>query len=145
MKKKPTKYLSCYQPNFYQTLTIGSWEHLKAIPTVTVKFVLATFVHIRNISAVNDSLFDQTLEQMPTVMVTFVQATYVLATFVHISNISAVTGLFCSKFWVKKNKGIKWVFSLKFWSKKSHLSISAISQLLLDCFVQNLRSKRIKT
>ena len=42
--------------------------------------------------------FDQTLkvgswdplEQIPTVMMTFVQATFVLATFVHISNISAV-------------------------------------------------------
>ena len=30
------------------------------------------------------------LEQIPTVMMTFVQATFVMATFVHISNISAV-------------------------------------------------------
>ena len=43
--------------------------------------------------------FDQTLkvaswehlEQMPTVMMTFVQATHVLTTFVYISNISAIT------------------------------------------------------
>ena len=43
--------------------------------------------------------FDQTLkvgswdhfEQIPTVTVTFVQATFVLATFVHLRNISAVT------------------------------------------------------
>ena len=56
-----------------------------------------TFVHIRNISAVTD--FDETLqvgswehlEQIPTVTVTFVQATFVLVTFVHIRNISAVT------------------------------------------------------
>ena len=33
----PTKYLSCYWPNFDQTL--GSWEYLEQIPTVTVTFV----------------------------------------------------------------------------------------------------------
>ena len=34
---------------------------------------------------------------MPTVMVTFVQATYALVTFVQITNISAVTGLILTK------------------------------------------------
>ena len=59
-------------------------------------FVQATFVHIRIILGPE---FDETLkigswehlEQIPTVMVTFVQATFVLTTFVHIRNISAVT------------------------------------------------------
>ena len=53
------EYLSWYWPDFDETLKIGSWEHLKQIPTVMVTFVqgtfvLATFVHIRNISAVTD-------------------------------------------------------------------------------------------
>ena len=74
------------------------------MPTVIVTFiqatfVLVTFVHIRNISAVTFYAFDETLnigsrdhlEQTPTVSVTFVRATYVLATFVHIRIISAVT------------------------------------------------------
>ena len=55
------QYLSCYWPNFYETLKVGSWEHLEQIPTgtgtfVQAKFVLATFVHIRNISAVSDPI-----------------------------------------------------------------------------------------
>ena len=29
------EYLSCYWPNFDQTLKVGSWDHLKHIPTVT--------------------------------------------------------------------------------------------------------------
>ena len=61
-------------------------------------FVLATFVHIKNIIGPD---FDETLklgswehlEQIPTVMLTFVQATFVLVTFVHIRNISAVTDM----------------------------------------------------
>ena len=53
----PTKYLSCYWPDFDQTLNVGTWEPLEQIPTVTVTFVhatfvLATYVHIRNISDV---------------------------------------------------------------------------------------------
>ena len=62
-------------------------------------FVHATFVDVRNISAVTDPIFDETLqvgswehlEQIPTVTVTFVQATFVLVTFVYFRNISAVT------------------------------------------------------
>ena len=46
-QQQPTKYLSCYCPDFDQTLNVGSWEHLEQISTVQ-----ATFVHIRNISAV---------------------------------------------------------------------------------------------
>ena len=64
---------------------------------VQATFVLATFVHISNISEVAGYL-DQTLnagsldnlKQRPTVMGTFIQATIVLVTFVHISNISAI-------------------------------------------------------
>ena len=53
------QHLSCYRPDFDQTLKVASWEHLEQIPTVMVTFaqatfVLATFVHIRNISAVTD-------------------------------------------------------------------------------------------
>ena len=48
------EYLSCCWPDFDETLKVGSWEHLEQIPTVTVTFVLATFFHIRNISAVAD-------------------------------------------------------------------------------------------
>ena len=48
--------------NFDQTLNMGFWENLEQIPTVTVKFVkativLATFVHIRSISTVTDSIW----------------------------------------------------------------------------------------
>ena len=45
------QYLSCYWPDFDQTLKVGSWEHLEQIRTDIVTFVqatfaLATFVHI---------------------------------------------------------------------------------------------------
>ena len=60
-EQPPTKYLSCYWPDFDQTLNIGSWKHLEHILTVMytfvqATFVLATFVHIRNITAVTDSI-----------------------------------------------------------------------------------------
>ena len=45
------QYLSCYWPNFDQTLIKESWEHLQHITTVPMTFVLGTFVHISNISA----------------------------------------------------------------------------------------------
>ena len=61
------QYISCYLPDFYETLKVGSLEHLGQIPTVTVTFVkaifvqatfvLLTFVHIRNISAVTDTIW----------------------------------------------------------------------------------------
>ena len=52
-------YLSCYLFDFDQILNIGSWDLYEHIPTVTMTsvqaiLVLATFVHIRNISAVTD-------------------------------------------------------------------------------------------
>ena len=55
------QYLSCYWPDFDETLKVGSCEHLEQIPTVMVTFVhatfaLATYVHIRNISAVTDPI-----------------------------------------------------------------------------------------
>ena len=60
------EYLSCYLPDFDETLQVGSWEHLEKIPTVKVTFVqivfvLVTFVHIRNISCYWHDL-DQTLK-----------------------------------------------------------------------------------
>ena len=56
------EYLSCNWPGFDETLQVGSWEHLEQIPTFTVTFfqatfVLVTFVHIRNISAVTDTIW----------------------------------------------------------------------------------------
>ena len=53
------EYLSCYWPDFDETLKVASWEHLEQILTVTVTVVQATFahvtfVHIKNISAVTD-------------------------------------------------------------------------------------------
>ena len=55
------QYLSCYRPDFDQTLKVGSWEYLEEIFTIAftfvqATFVLATFVHIRNISAVTDQI-----------------------------------------------------------------------------------------
>ena len=48
-------------PDYEETLKIGSLEHLQQIPTVTVTFVQAifvqAFVHIRNISAVTDTIW----------------------------------------------------------------------------------------
>ena len=51
------QYLSCYWFDFDQILNVGSRDLYEHIPTVTMTsvqaiFVLATFVHIRNISAV---------------------------------------------------------------------------------------------
>ena len=55
------QYLSCYWPDFDETLNVGSWEHLEQIPSVTVTyfratFALATFVNIRNVSAISDPI-----------------------------------------------------------------------------------------
>ena len=97
------EYLSCYWPDFDETLQVGSWEHLEQIPSVTVTFVqaifvLVTFVHIRNISAVTVLLAwfwpkfkDRILGPSLTDANCFVEATNVLTRLVHISNISAVT------------------------------------------------------
>ena len=40
------EYLSCYWPNFNETLKVGSWEHLEQISTVTMTFVQTTFVQV---------------------------------------------------------------------------------------------------
>ena len=50
------EYLSFNWPDFDETLKIASWEHLEQIPTVMVTFVQATFVYIRNISALTDPI-----------------------------------------------------------------------------------------
>ena len=53
------QYISCYWPDFDETLKVGSCEHLEQIPTVTFvqsTYVLATITHIRNISAVTDPI-----------------------------------------------------------------------------------------
>ena len=55
------QYLNCYWPDFDQTLKVDSWDHFELIPTVMATlvqaiFVLATFVHIRNISVVTDPI-----------------------------------------------------------------------------------------
>ena len=49
------QYLSCYWPDFDQILKVGSWdlfEHILTVTFVQAIFVLATFVHILNISPV---------------------------------------------------------------------------------------------
>ena len=56
------QYLSCYLPDFDQTLKVGYWDTLEQIPIammtfVQATFVLTTFVHIKNISAVTDPIF----------------------------------------------------------------------------------------
>ena len=55
------KYLSCYFPDFDQTLKTCIWDYLEHIPNVTVTFVQATFVratfvHMRNISSATDPI-----------------------------------------------------------------------------------------
>merc|ERR1711954_332272 len=56
------QYLSCYRPYLDQTLNKGSWEYIQQITTVTMTFVpatfvLGTFVHISNISAVTGPIW----------------------------------------------------------------------------------------
>ena len=68
-KAQRQQYLSCYRPDFDQTLKVGSWDYLERISTIEIPFIHATFV----------------------------QATSVLATFVHISNISGVADLILTK------------------------------------------------
>ena len=38
------EYLSCYWPNFNETLNVVLWEHLEQISTIKLTFVKATFV-----------------------------------------------------------------------------------------------------
>ena len=81
------QYLRCYWPDFDQNLKVYSWDLFEHNPTVTMTFVqatlvLATFVHIVNISDVNDPILTKlylkvgswdNLEHIPTVTVTFVK------------------------------------------------------------------------
>ena len=97
------QYLSCYWPDFDQILKVGSWELFKHILTFTktfvdVTFVMSTFVHISNISAVTDSILTKLQSQLSGTIfnrcqlsLKFVLATFNMATFVHSINISAVT------------------------------------------------------
>ena len=50
------EYLSCYWPDFDQTLKVGSLDYLEQISTIAVTFVQVTFVHIMNISAATDPI-----------------------------------------------------------------------------------------
>ena len=55
------QYLSCYWPDFDETLKVGSWKHLEPISTIKLTFVpatfvLATFVHTKNNSAITDPI-----------------------------------------------------------------------------------------
>ena len=57
-----------YWPDFDDNLNVGSWEHIEQISTVTMTFVqatfvLVTFVHIRSISAVTDTIWAKQLRQ----------------------------------------------------------------------------------
>ena len=56
------QYLSCYWPDLDQTLNKGFWEQIQQITTVPTTFVqatfvLGTFVHISNISAVTGPIW----------------------------------------------------------------------------------------
>ena len=51
------EYLSCYLPDFDETLNVASLEHIQQITTVTTTFVMGTFVHISNISAVTGPIW----------------------------------------------------------------------------------------
>ena len=56
------QYLSCYWPDLDQTLNKGFWEQIQQITTVPMTFVqatfvLGTFVHISNISAVTGPIW----------------------------------------------------------------------------------------
>ena len=97
------QYLSCYWPDFDQTLKVGSWEHLEQIPTV--RWYLSrqhlSWWHL-SISAISQLLLARFWPNFKGRFLgpsltdlnyhgTFVQATFVLATFVHIRNISADT------------------------------------------------------
>ena len=62
----PKTFVSCHGSNFDKILKVGSWECIEQIPTFTVTFVqatfvLATFVHIRSISAVTDPILTKLL------------------------------------------------------------------------------------
>ena len=46
-----------YQPDFGQTLNIGSWNYLQQIPTVIATFLLETIVRISNISVGTDLIW----------------------------------------------------------------------------------------
>ena len=64
------QYLSCYQPDFDETLKVRSREHLEQIPTVTethvrATFVLATFVHIMNILVVTAPILTKFYRYVP--------------------------------------------------------------------------------
>ena len=58
------EYLSCYWPDFDQTLKVGSFDLLWQIPTVMVKYdqstcVLMAFVNISNISGNTDPILNK--------------------------------------------------------------------------------------
>ena len=56
------QYLSCYWPDLNQTLNKGFWENIQQITAITstfakATFVLGTFIHISNISAVTGPIW----------------------------------------------------------------------------------------
>ena len=57
------EYLSCNCPDFDQISNLGFWEPLEQIPSVTVTFVQAKFVHILNISFVTDQILTKCQRQ----------------------------------------------------------------------------------
>ena len=57
------EYLSCNCSDFDQISNLGFWEPLEQIPSVTVTFVQAKFVHILNISFVTDQILTKCQRQ----------------------------------------------------------------------------------
>ena len=100
------EYLSCYRPDFDQTLKVDSWDHLDLFQLswrhLFRQHLSWQHLSISGISRLLLTRFwpnfkSRLLGPCWTVMVTCVQATFVLATFVHIENISAVIHLILTK------------------------------------------------
>ena len=96
-------WLSKPQPNLNTTvgfdnkMTLSGWH-------LSMQHLSSLHLYISGISQLLLTRFwwnftGRFLEQIPTVTVTFVQATFVLVIFVHIRNISAVTDTILTKLW----------------------------------------------
>ena len=102
------EYIRCYWPYFDQTLKVGSWDHLEQIPTVTetfiqATFVLAAFVHIRNISSVTRQILTKFQKLVPGTIVNRCQLSRWHLSRQHLSwqhlSISRISQLLLTRFW----------------------------------------------
>ena len=95
------EYLSCYWPDFDKILKVASWEYLEQTshsdiclsnicPGDNCPYQQNLSFYWPDFDGTLKVAYWEHLEQIPTIKLTFVQATFVLGTFVHIRNISAV-------------------------------------------------------